>query len=130
MYRCASLAALAAAAVVASAPAHAQTHRPFPPQALRGEIVVLQFPEITLNERPARLAPGARLRGDTNLLLQPASVLGQKLTVHYTVEPLSGMLLDVWVLNPAELANKTWPRSAEEAARWSFEPGTQTWTKR
>ncbi|UDF37311.1 UNVERIFIED_ORG: hypothetical protein LHJ69_09635 [Shinella sp. XGS7] len=130
MYRCASLAALAAAAVVVCAPAHAQTHRPFPPQALRGEIVVLQFPEITLNEQPARLAPGARLRGDTNLLLQPASVAGQKLTVHYTVEPHSGMLLDLWVLNPAELANKTWPRTAEEAASWHFEFGTQTWTKR
>lgn len=130
MYRCASIATLAVAACLAWAPAHAQSHRPFPPQALRGELQLLQFPEATLNGQPTRLAPGARLRGDTNLLLQPASVMGQKLMVHYTVEQRTGLLQDIWVLNPVELANKTWPRSAEEAARWSFEPGTQTWTKR
>ena len=129
MYRCA-IAAASVAALIFSIPAQAQVHRPFPVQTLRGELVVLQAPEVSLNGQPARLAPGARLRGDTNLLLQPASVTGQKLTVHYTVEPLSGMLMDVWVLNPAELANKTWPRTPQEAATWAFEPGTQTWTKR
>jgi len=129
MYRCAPLAACVAA-LVCCIPAQAQMHRPFPVQALRGELVVLQTPDVSLNGQPAKLAPGARLRGDTNLLLQPASVAGQKLTVHYTVEPLSGMLMEVWVLNPAELANKTWPRNAQESASWAFEPGTQTWTKR
>jgi hypothetical protein len=127
MYRCALL-AFAASTVCISA--QAQVHRPFPVQALRGELVVLQTPQVSLNGQPARLAPGARLRGDTHLLLQPASVAGQKLVVHYTIEPSSGMLMDVWVLNPAELANKTWPRTPQEAASWAFEPATQTWTKR
>lgn len=127
MYRCA-LTAFAAAACSISA--QAQVHRPFPVQALRGELVVLQTPDVSLNGQAARLAPGARLRGDNHMLLQPASVAGQKLTVHYTREPSSGMLLDVWVLNPAELANKTWPRTPQEAASWSFDPATQTWIKR
>lgn len=127
MYRCALLAFAASTACIS---AQAQVHRPFPVQALRGELVVLQTPQVSLNGQPARLAPGARLRSDTHLLLQPASVAGQKLFVHYTIEPSSGMLMDVWVLNPAELANKTWPRTPQEAASWAFEPATQTWTKR
>ena len=130
MYRCASSLTACVAALVCSIPAQAQMHRPFPVQALRGELLVLQAPDVSLNGQAAKLAPGARLRGDTNLLLQPASVTGQKMTVHYTVEPSSGLLMDVWVLNPAELANKTWPRTPQEAANWLFEPGTQTWTKR
>ncbi|QPF72580.1 hypothetical protein G8A07_06300 [Roseateles sp. DAIF2] len=131
MYRCASsLLAACAAALVCSLPAQAQVHRSFPATALRGELVVQQAPLVSLNDKPAKLAPGARLRGDTHLLLQPASVIGQKLIVHYTVEPSTGMLMDVWVLNPAELANKPWPTTPEEGATWLFQPGTQTWTKR
>ncbi|MBB4845310.1 hypothetical protein HNP55_003857 [Paucibacter oligotrophus] len=128
MTRCAH-SLLAAVAICCSAAALAQSHRPFPPQALRGELVVQQTPDVLLNGKPARLAPGSRLRSDGHMLLPPASVAGQKLTVHYTLDP-AGLLMDVWVLNPAELANKTWPRTPQETASWSFEPGTQTWTKR
>lgn len=126
MYRCALLAFAASTLAIS---AQAQVHRPFPAHALRGELVVQQTPEVSLNGKPARLAPGARLRGDTNLLLQPAMLIGQKLNVHYTVEP-SGLLMEVWVLNPAELANKTWPRTPQEAATWSFDQASQVWTKR
>ena len=76
MYRCARtliLSVLAAAALSLGATAQAQTHRPFPVQALRGELVVLQTPDISLNGKPARLAPGARVRSDTNMLQQPAA---------------------------------------------------------
>ena len=125
MYRCALALALAASCVVA----HAQTHRSFPATALRGELVITQFPDALLNGRPARLAPGARVKGDTNLWVPPAGLTGQKLVVHYTVES-SGLLLDVWVLNPAELANKTWPTTPAEAAAWQFDGASQTWSKR
>lgn len=128
MTRCVFTAAAAAVALVAAAPAQAQTHRPFPAYALRGELVVLQTPDVLLNDQPARLAPGARIKGDTNLLLQPASLTGQKFIVHYTVEP-GGLIMDVWVLNPAELANKVWPRTAQEAATWQFSPADQLWFK-
>ena len=125
MYRCALLAFAASTACIS---AHAQVHRPFPAYALRGELLVLQSPDVRLNGQLARLAPGSRLRGDTNLLLQPASATGQKLIVHYTVDP-SGLLMDVWILNPTELANKTWPRTPQEAATWSFDQASQVWTK-
>ncbi|MCV2354433.1 hypothetical protein LNV09_09695 [Paucibacter sp. B2R-40] len=132
MYRCAKsliLSVCAATALSLSAQAQAQTHRPFPAQALRGDLVILQTPDISLNGHSARLAPGARVRGDTNLLQQPASLSGEKLVVHYTLDP-SGLLMDVWVLNPVELANKPWPRSQQEAENWSFDQASQVWTKR
>lgn len=125
MYRC----ALALALVASSLNAQAQMHRVFTPHTLRGELVVTQHPDVLLNGKPARLAPGSRIKGDTNLLLQPASLTGQKLVVHYTVEN-GGLLMDVWVLNPAELANKPWPTTPLEAASWQFNPGNQTWIKR
>ncbi len=124
MYRCALALALAASSLVA----HAQTHRFFPATALRGELVITQFPDALLNGRPARLAPGSRIKGDTNLWVPPAGLTGQKFIVHYTVEP-SGLIMDVWVLNPAELANKTWPTTPAEAATWQFIPANQLWVK-
>lgn len=124
MYRCAFTLALATTCLVAQA----QTHRFFPPTALRGELVVTQYPDVLLNGQPARLAPGSRIKGDTNLLVQPAGLAGQKLIVHYTVET-SGLIMDVWVLNPAELANKPWPTTPVEAATWQFNSGNQTWVK-
>ncbi len=124
MYRCALSLALAASCVVAQA----QTHRFFPATALRGELVVTQFPDVQLNGQPARLAPGARVKNENNLWVPPAGLAGQKLLVHYTVES-SGLIMDVWVLNAAERENKLWPRTPAESASWQFNPGNQTWSK-
>ncbi len=125
MYRCVLPLILA----VSSVAAQAQTHRFFPANALRGELVITQFPEATINGRAARLAPGARIKNDNNLWVPPAGLTGQKLTVHYTVES-TGLVMDVWVLNAVELANKPWPSTPAEAASWQFDAGTQTWAKR
>ncbi|PTT76645.1 hypothetical protein DBR42_26620 [Pelomonas sp. HMWF004] len=125
MYRCALSLALAASCLVA----HAQTHRPFPAHALRGELIITQFPDAKINGKPVRLAPGARIKNDNNLWVPPAGLTGQKFTVHYTVES-SGLLMDIWVLNPVELANKPWPTTAAESATWQFSPADQIWTKR
>ena len=134
MYRCAAPAALALALSLAALPlteARAQTapgHRFFPAQALRGDLVVSAAPEVQLNGQADRLAPGSRIRGADNMLALPGALTGQKLTVHYTRDG-SGLLMDVWVLNAVELANKPWPRTAKEAASWRFDAATQTWTK-
>ncbi len=129
MYRCVLTLALVMASASASPSAQAQTHRPFPVQALRGEMVITQSPDLSLNGKPARLAPGARVRGASNMLQQPAALTGEKLMVHYTVDP-NGLLMDVWVLNPVELSNKTWPRTPQEAATWTFDQAAQLWIKR
>ncbi len=124
MYRCVFPLMLA----VSCSAAQAQQHRFFTPNTLRGELVVTQHPDVLLNGKYARLAPGSRIKGDTNLLVQPASITGQKFIVHYTVES-SGLIMDVWLLNPAEVANKPWPTTPAEAATWQFNPGNQTWVK-
>ena len=125
MYRCA--AALVTAALVLPS-AQAQMHRNFPANALRGEMVITAPPDATMNGQPARLAPGSRIRGEDNLLQMSAALAGRKLIVHYTRET-SGLLFDIWVLNPAELANRTWPRSEAEAQTLVFDPIGQTWSK-
>lgn len=124
MYRCVLPLALAASCLVA----HAQTHRFFPATALRGELVVTQFPDALLNGQPVRLAPGSRIKNENNLWVPPAGLAGQKLIVHYTVES-NGLVMDVWVLNSVELANKPWPRTPAESATWQFNPGNQTWSR-
>ena len=126
----AACAGLLLASACAGAPAQTETvQRPFPPNALRGTLVVGQTPEVTLNGRNARLAPGARIRAQNNMIELPASLLGQQLAVHYTID-LNGDLKDVWILTPEELAKRTWPTTPEQAARWLFDPLEQTWTRR
>ena len=123
-----ALAFAAALALLAPAAAHAQMQRPFPPTALRGAIVVVQPPEISLNGRPMRLAPGARIRDRNNMLAMSGPLIGEKLTVHYTID-IDGDVRDVWILTADELARRPWPTTPEEAARWTFDPATQTWTR-
>ena len=125
MLRCALIAATFA--VCASA-AVAQAPRNFPATALRGEIVVTAPPELLLNKRPARLAPGARIRTVDNMLVMSGAAVSQRLVVNYTLD-LQGQLLEVWILNPAELARKPWPSTPQEAASWRFEADTQSWSK-
>jgi hypothetical protein len=122
-----ALALLAFAAAAAQAQALA-VNRNFPATALRGEIAVVQPPELLLNGRPARLAPGARIRDENNMLALTGALAGKRLVVHYTVD-LSGLVADIWVLTPAERARLPWPVSREQAAAWSFDPVAQVWTK-
>ncbi|MBL8339976.1 MAG: hypothetical protein JNL30_00800 [Rubrivivax sp.] len=102
--------------------------RNFPASALRGEVLVAQPPEVLLNGRPARLAPGARIRDENNMLALTGALAGRRVVVHYTVD-LSGLLSEIWVLTPAERARVPWPTTREQAAAWSFDPLAQVWTR-
>lgn len=125
MLRCAVTALALAAALPASAQ---QVQRNFPATALRGELTVVNPPEVVLNGKPARLAPGARIKGGSNLLVMSGAIVGQKLAVNYTIDTY-GLVKDVWLLRPDEAARSPWPKTAAEAAAWSFDPVAQTWTK-
>ena len=116
-----------AAALLLAAPLAAQA-RPFPADALRGELVVTAPPEVRVNGQPQRLAPGARIRDAGNRIVLSGQVVGQKLLVHYTRDT-QGNLLDVWLLTPAEAARKPWPSTPAEAAAWRFDGAAQTWSK-
>jgi hypothetical protein len=111
-----------------AAGAGAQVQRAFPATALRGALVIVDPPNATLNGAPARLAPGARIRNAQNALQLSASLVGARLLVHYTLDPL-GLILDVWILTPDEAAKRPWPTTPQEAAQWSFDPVAQTWSQ-
>jgi hypothetical protein len=132
MQRCVpqALAGTFAAAVLlcAALPAQGQMQRSFPATALRGELRITQPPDALLNGQPVRLAPGTRIRDQRNLLALSATLVGQPLPVHYTLDP-GGLLMDIWVLTPTEQARKPWPETPAQARGWQFNPSTQTWSR-
>ena len=125
MLRC-LIAGLALSALVA--PASAQMQRQFPQQALRGQMIFVNPPEVRLNGANVVLAPGSRIRGQNNMLEMSGALAGNKLWVHYTVDT-QGSVMDVWILRPEELARKPWPSTPAEAQAWSFDATAQTWSK-
>jgi hypothetical protein len=97
---------LAAALLSIGVQASAQVNlRPFPPNAERAVMVVTYPPIIQLNGNPDRLSPGARIRGQNNLLQLSGSLVGQNLLVNFVRTP-SGEVHDVWILTEAEAALK------------------------
>ena len=123
MLRCVTL--VAAFAVL---PAAAQVQRHFPANALRGELAVVAPPEAQLNGSPARLAPGARIRDQNNMLQVTGVLAGRSLLVNYTKD-INGQLLDVWVLTASEAARQPWPVNDAQAKTWTFDPVGQTWSQ-
>ena len=119
--------ALAAACLLAL-PAAAQAPRNFPQNALRGALLFGEAPEVAVNDKPARLSPGTRIRDAGNLTVVPASLYGGRFLVNYTIDSL-GQVKDVWILTPAEAANKPWPTTLQEQATWLFDPIAQVWAK-
>ena len=132
MPRCVPAALLLAAVLLAAPASRAQPspdHRVFPAHALRGELLITQPPAVMLNGQPAQLAPGVRLRNLDNLIVPAQLLADRKLAVHFTREATTGLLLEVWVLRPAELQNRPWPTTERDAQAWSFDPAAQRWTR-
>lgn len=135
MLRCALAAFLIAcpplAALLLPTEASAQMlfNRAFPPEALRGEMTFGAIPpEIQLNGAATRLAPGARIRGQNNMLVMSGTLMGQTFIVHYTRD-LLGQPKDIWLLRADEVSRTPWPTTLDESKTWSFDTATQTWTK-
>ena len=82
--------------------ATAQTQqRQFPAAARRATLQVTQPPEVLINGTPARLSPGARIRGSNNLLVMSASLVGMTVLVNY-LRDTQGLIHEVWILSAAE----------------------------
>ncbi|MEX8502694.1 MAG: hypothetical protein AB3X41_06600 [Leptothrix ochracea] len=111
------------------APVHAQdlVQRSFPAQSLRGELQVVQPPDVLINGNPARLSPGARIHGLQNMLVMSGALVGPKFIVNYSVDALA-QLSEVWLLRPDE-AQRPWPTTPAEAAALVFDPVAQVWLK-
>ena len=93
-------AAMGIAALSTSAWAQFST-RPFPPNTVRGAMVITNPPELVMNGKAERLSPGARIRGANNMLIMSGSIVGQNLLVNFVREP-NGMVHEVWILTEAE----------------------------
>jgi hypothetical protein len=85
----------------ASAQGQQGIRRDVPADVRLGRLVVTQPPEVTLDGKPERLSPGARIRNTDNLQLLSASVVGQTLPVLYRRDSL-GLIHEVWLLTPQE----------------------------
>ena len=116
MNRCAprlmaALILLAASTPFLSPPAAAQTSegtpnvRPFPKAALRGEMVVLAPPVISMDGKPDRLSVGSRIYDANNHLVLSGVLVNQKLVVNYLREN-NGQVHQVWILNSEEAREK------------------------
>ena len=111
------------------AQAQIQFQRNFPQEALRGELTFGQIPpEVKLNDTVTRLAPGARIRGQNNMMVMSDGLRGLSFVVLYTRD-LLGQPKDVWILRPEEISRTPWPTTPAQAKTWRFNATTQTWTQ-
>ena len=78
---------------------------------LRGKLVVTLPPEVTLNGKPDRLSPGARIHDTNNLLVMSGGLINRELVVNY-VRDGHGLIHEVWILTPQEAAMKRPARPA------------------
>ncbi len=89
---------------IAATPALAQD-RTFPPEAKRGRMTPGYFPDITLDGKPRRLSPAARIFNQDNLVEVPAALRGSDIVVNYT-QNADGDIDRVWLLTPEEARQK------------------------
>ena len=120
-----TVAVLAASALLAACAHDTTGDRPvavrqFPAAALRGEMVVLAPPVITVDGKADRLSPGARIHGTDNLLVMSAALVKQKMVVNYLREN-AGNVHEVWILNSEEARLK---RPNTKASWFSFGSST------
>ena len=100
------IAALLAAAAIGlgTLPAHAQQRMiPIPSKAQRADITFNGTPDILVDGKLARLAPGARITDRNNMLVLPGTLKGVAKT-KYTVEDTTGLIMLVWLLTEHEIA--------------------------
>ena len=83
---------------------------------------MLQPPEAQLNGRPARLAPGARIRGDNNLLVVSGAIANQRLLVHYTLDT-GGPVARRLGADADRAGPQPWPTHARAGPRLGLRPG-------
>ena len=79
--------------------------RDFPAKALRGTLVVVQPPNVTMDDRAVRLSPGARIYNTNNSLVMSSSLLNKEVVVNYTLD-LRDQIQNVWILTEAEAKEK------------------------
>ena len=75
--------------------------RSAPKDVVLGRLTVTAPPEITLDGKPDRLAPGARIRDLNNMLVLSGGIAGKTLPVVYKRDS-AGLVHEVWQLTDEE----------------------------
>ncbi len=76
--------------------------RDFPPQSKSGTLNAFDRPYVKIGSTTYQLAPGARIRDQSNGIILPATLpIGAK--VIYTLEATTGFLFEIWLLAPGEI---------------------------
>ncbi len=102
MNRWTRAACAAALALAASLPAAAQALRQVPPDVRPAKMgVTATPPDITIDGKPDRLSPGARIRDTQNLLVLSGALAGQTVPVVYRRDA-AGLVHEAWILTPEE----------------------------
>jgi hypothetical protein len=93
-----ALAASAKTSVRAQTPQALQ--RAIPEAVELGRLRVDVFPEGTLDGKPVRLGPGARIRDESNTIRPPSTVEGERRVAYQ--RGLMGEIVQVWLLTDDE----------------------------
>ncbi len=72
-----------------------------PKDVVLSRMVVTAPPEITLDGKPDRLSPGARIRDLNNMMALSGGLVGKTLPVVYKRDS-AGLVHEVWMLTPDE----------------------------
>ena len=95
----------AALAVVLAGATFAQQQRmvQIPAKATRAQITFQGTPDVLVNGKQARLAPGVRIFDRNNYLAMYGALSGTY-RVKYLAEDTTGMVMSVWILTDQEIA--------------------------
>jgi len=93
-------AGILAALLISSAALAQKPARVIPADALQGRFTAGPLPTVTIDGKPFRLAPGARIMSQDNATLTPSLVPGNSL-VRYRLDQ-KGQIRNVWILTPEE----------------------------
>ena len=94
---------LVLAGLAVSVYAQVAADRQFPPNTKRGILDMSNYPNITMNGYPRRLAPSSRIYAVNNLIVMPATLSGSNIVVHYTENSFRD-IDKVWILTQSEIA--------------------------
>jgi hypothetical protein len=95
---------LALLSALLAAPALAQFRTPpIPAESARGVIRHLNGMTVAIDQRQARLAPGAQIRNQANLIIVPTAIPPNGAWADYTLNA-DGEIFRAWLLTPDELA--------------------------
>lgn len=89
--------------------------RLLPAKAERAQIRFTAPPQVEVNGKPDRLGPGVRVRDAHNRLALTGSLRGKTFEVNY-LRDAAGVIREIWILTPAELARERSRSPGDDAA--------------